>query len=210
MSTKLLRDFYLQPTITVARDLLGKLFVMWKQGRTTSGLIVETEAYIGRDDLACHARSGRTKRNRVMFEQGGLTYVYFVYGMYNMLNIVAEPAGQPAAVLIRALEPVEGIKAMQRRRGTGVLRALTSGPGKLCQAFGITVADSGRDLVESDWAVMDTGVTVKKVSRSGRIGIKQATEKLWRFCDASSSFLSGRALGVTKLRNKIDKAILGD
>ncbi len=98
MSTKLLRDFYLQPTLVVARDLLGKLFVMQKQGRMTSGLIVETEAYIGRDDPACHARSGPTERNRVMFEQGGLTYVYFVYGMYNMLNIVAEPPGKPAAL----------------------------------------------------------------------------------------------------------------
>ncbi|MFH2056843.1 MAG: DNA-3-methyladenine glycosylase [bacterium] len=191
MSTKLERDFYLQPTLTVACDLLGKLFVVKKRGGSLSGRIVETEAYIGQDDLACHARSGRTRRNWVMFEQGGLTYVYFVYGMYNMLNIVAEPKDAPAAVLIRALEPVDGIKAMQRRRGTTDLRALTSGPGKLCQALGITVADSGRDLTENGWHVIDDGHKVEQIGRSGRIGIREATEKLWRFYDEESRFVSG-------------------
>lgn len=202
MSTKLQRDFYLRPTLKVAEELLGKLFVIKKQGKLLSGHIVETEAYIGQDDPACHARSGRTDRNSVMFEQGGLTYVYFVYGMYNMLNFVAEPAGAPAAILIRAIEPVDGIKTMQRRRGTEKVTALTSGPGKLCQALGITVADTGRDLTGNGWAVYDDGCRVEKIGRSGRIGIREGVDKLWRLYDEESRFVSG-----VKARRKGDAAL---
>ena len=187
VSTKLERDFYLQPTLTVARELLGKLFVMKKQRTLLSGRIVETEAYIGRDDPACHARSGRTKRNWVMFEQGGLTYVYFVYGMYNMLNFVAEPKDSPAAVLIRALEPVDGVESMRRRRMTTDSRNLTSGPGKLCQAFGITVADTGRELEQ----------VLNHLATADPDEIEDQTYRSFRFdvCDACRQKLLSRPMG---------------
>lgn len=190
MSTKLGRDFYLRPTLTVARDLIGKQFVARSGRQLLSGRIVEAEAYIGQSDPACHASRGKTGRNWVMFEQGGLTYVYFVYGMYNMLNFVAEPEGFPAAVLIRALEPLEGIKTMQRRRKSEDLRNLTSGPGKICQAFGVEVKHSARDLTGDQWYVLDDGVKPAEVATSPRIGIREGTDKLWRFFDADSKFVS--------------------
>jgi DNA-3-methyladenine glycosylase len=137
-----------------------------------------------------------------MFEQGGLTYVYFVYGMYNMLNFVAEPKDAPAAVLIRALEPVDGVTSMQRRRKTNDLRNLTSGPGKLCQAFGITVADTGRDLTEDGWQVLDDGYQVGRIGRSGRIGIREGTDKLWRFYVEGNHFVSGLRTASARKRVK--------
>ena len=190
VSTKLTRDFYLQPTLTVARQLIGKEFVLKRGRMTLSGKIVETEAYIGQSDPACHAAVGRTGRNAVMFGAGGYTYVYFVYGMYNMLNFVTEPEGQPAAVLIRAMEPQQGIKRMQKRRKRMGLLELTSGPGKLCQAFGIEVKDSGRDLTTGNWFVFDNSEKVARIARSARIGIRAGSDRLWRFYDPTSEFVS--------------------
>ena len=110
------RDFFVRPTLTVARALLGQRLVRETDGRRLGGLIVETEAYIGFDDTACHASKGRTSRTEVMFGPPGQTYVYLIYGMYHMLNLVTEPVDFPAAVLIRAIEPLEGIELMQRHR----------------------------------------------------------------------------------------------
>ncbi len=128
---KLPRAFYEQKTISVAKQLLGKYLVRKHPQGDTVGRIVETEAYIGPQDLACHAAKGRTARTEVMFGQAGHAYVYFIYGFYNMLNLVTEKKGYPAAVLIRAVEPVDGVDLMKSRRRLDKLRALASGPGKL-------------------------------------------------------------------------------
>src|ERR1017187_1363469 len=137
------RNFYARHTIEVARGLLGKILVHGE----TSGKIVETEAYLGGDDLAAHSARGITDRTRVIFGPPGHAYVYFIYGMYECLNLVAEPDGQPGCVLIRALEPVAGIETMQRRRlAAHTLRDLTSGPGPLPLGLGLPPAENGPDL----------------------------------------------------------------
>src|SRR5579859_2767345 len=137
------RSFYERPTVTVARELLGKVLVHGE----TSGKIVETEAYLGGDDLAAHSARGITDRTRVIFGPPGHAYVYFIYGMYECLNLVAEPPGSPGCVLIRALEPAGGIEIMQRRRPKArTLRDLASGPGRLTLALGITRAQNGADV----------------------------------------------------------------
>jgi DNA-3-methyladenine glycosylase len=144
---RLPRQFYARPTLQVARELLGQRLVHLDGGRRLAGLITETEAYIDQTDLACHARFGRTQRTAVMFGSPGRAYVYFTYGMHWMLNIVTEVEGMPAAVLIRAIMPVEGIDIMQARRGRpDPPSRLVNGPGKLAQAFGIDQALNGGDL----------------------------------------------------------------
>src|ERR1700752_1952223 len=138
--TKLLREFYTRPNVLkVARDLLGKLLVVpSSNGKRISGMIVETEAYRGPEDRASHAYGGRrTKRTETMYQLGGLAYVYFVYGMYNQFNVVSNVEDVPHAILVRALEPVEGIDIMRMRRHTQPDHNLTNGPGKLCIALGI-------------------------------------------------------------------------
>ena len=145
---RLPRRFYGRSTQTVARELLGQRLVRLYQGRRLSGLITETEAYIGQDDLACHARFGRTPRTAVMFGPPGHAYVYFTYGMHWMLNVITEPAGFPAAVLIRAILPEEGLEVMQtlRPRPARTPARLTDGPAKLAQALAIDKALNGHDL----------------------------------------------------------------
>ena len=143
---KLPRSFYEQSTIDVAKQLLGKYFVRKHPDGDMVGRIVETEAYVGPQDLACHAAKGRTARNEVMFGPAGHAYVYFIYGFYNMLNLVTEARDYPAAVLIRAVEPVGGIDLMKNRRRSEALRNLASGPGKLCQAFAIDRSLNGTDI----------------------------------------------------------------
>jgi DNA-3-methyladenine glycosylase len=192
MKSKLGRDFYLQSTLVVAKTLIGKEFVLSRGGRTLSGRIVETEAYIGEDDPACHARYGLTKRNAIMYGVGGFIYVYFVYGMHNMLNFVTEEEGTPAAVLIRTLEPLEGADSMKALRKCEEILQLTNGPGKLCQAFGITVKDSGIDLTGDVAYVIDGGYRPHKIAQTSRIGIKVGQEKLWRFYEAENRFVSGK------------------
>ena len=146
----LARSFYGRPTVEVARDLLGKILVHGE----TSGRIVETEAYLGGDDLAAHSAHGLTARTRVIFGPPGHAYVYFIYGMYECLNLVAEPAGQPGCVLIRAVEPLSGIEIMQRRRPAAhKLRELASGPGRLTLALGITRAQNGADVTRGSLTV---------------------------------------------------------
>lgn len=137
---KVSRPFYEQPTVQVARKLLGKYLVRKHPDGKTVGRIVETEAYIGPKDLACHAARGRTVRTEIMFGPAGHAYVYFIYGFYYCLNIVTEEKDFPSAVLIRAVEPLDGIELMKVRRRTEKLHNLASGPGKLCQAFAIGVS----------------------------------------------------------------------
>ena len=138
MPQTLPRDFFARPTLLVARELLGQRLVRHWEGQRLAGRIVEVEAYIGMDDLASHARFGKTKRNAAMFGPPGCAYVYLIYGMYACLNLVTEAENFPAAVLIRALEPIEGIEIQQQRRGASVaLRDLARGPGRLCQALAI-------------------------------------------------------------------------
>jgi DNA-3-methyladenine glycosylase len=190
---KLPRSFYEQPTIDVAKQLLGKYLVRKHPMGNTVGRIVETEAYVGPQDLACHASKGRTARTEVMFGQAGHAYVYFIYGFYNMLNLVTGAKDYPAAVLIRAVEPVEGIDLMESRRRNGALRNLANGPGKLCQAFGIDRSLNGADLCGSVLFVEDRGEPPPKFQAKPRIGVDYAgkwKDKPFRFLVHGNEFVS--------------------
>jgi DNA-3-methyladenine glycosylase len=170
--------------------LVGKIIKLTRNRVELSGRIVETEAYIGEDDPACHARFGRTDRNAVMYGDAGFVYVYFIYGMYHMLNFVTEAEGSPAAVLIRALEPISGLEDMRKRRGAVDAHQLTSGPGKLCQALAITTADTGRDLLEEKLHLVSDGHLPAEIVVTPRIGIRAGNELPWRFYDADNTFVS--------------------
>lgn len=180
----LARDFYARPTLEVARDLLGARLVRLLDGVRLAGLITETEAYIGEEDLACHARCGKTRRNAVMYGPPGYAYVYFTYGMHWCLNVVTEAAGFPAAVLIRAILPVEGMDTLvQRRRGRDL-----NGPAKLTQALGIDGALNGADLCTPDsglWIETGQAVPPAAVVATPRIGLNTTPEPWksipWRF-----------------------------
>jgi DNA-3-methyladenine glycosylase len=192
---KLPRSFYQQSTIDVARQLLGKYLVRNLADGDCVGRIVETEAYVGPQDLACHAAKGRTKRTEVMFGPAGHAYVYFIYGFYHMLNLVTEAKDYPAAVLIRAVEPLQGIEMMQRRRGTEKLRNLASGPGKLCEAFDIDRSLNGADLCGPQLYIQDRHEPMPKFSATPRIGVEYAgkwKEKPFRFIVRDSEFVSKR------------------
>jgi DNA-3-methyladenine glycosylase len=144
--SQLPRAFFDRPTVTVARELLGQRLVHVRNGRRLAGLITETEAYVGETDQACHARVGRTPRTAVMYERPGHAYIYFTYGMHWCLCFVTEPVGFPAAVLVRAMQPLEGVPGMRRRRGPVPEARLTDGPAKLTQAMGIDGKLNGHDL----------------------------------------------------------------
>jgi len=181
MAKRLSRQFYDRSTLRVARELLGKHLVVKKDGHLLSGKIVETEAYVGFKDPASHACRGMTPRNEVMFGDPGYAYVYITYGIHHCLNLVTEREGYPAAVLIRALEPVDGVELMKKRRGRRKLRDLTSGPAKLCQALGVDRKLNGADLCSDTIFVVDQGEAAGKIGCSGRIGIKEGKNKKWRF-----------------------------
>ncbi len=187
---KLPREFYQRPTLTVARELIGKVLVYRDRRKVLSARLVEVEAYIGGDDPACHAAVGPTERNRVMFGPGGFSYIYFIYGMYHCLNIVTESDGFPAAVLIRGAEPIEGLDVMRGRYAGDERNLLTNGPGKLCKAFGLTRAQNGLDLTKGRLYLVDHGMEVKRIEKSVRIGIKKGTEKKWRYFDPTSPYVS--------------------
>jgi len=187
---KLRREFYNRPTLKVAKDLLGKYLVVDKNGTKLSGKIVETEAYRGHYDPASHAYGGMTPRNRIMFGEPGRAYVYFTYGMYYCLNIITERKGFPAAVLIRALEPIEGIEIMRRRRKKEKLEDLTSGPGKLCQAMGVDKLLNGADLIGKTIYAEDRSEAAEKIISTIRIGIDEGKEKKWRFYLKGNRFIS--------------------
>lgn len=185
-------EFYQEKTLPLRTKILGKLLVRKIDGKNLAGRIVEIEAYMG-GDPASHAAHGRTKRNSVMFGSGGIAYVYFTYGMHYCFNIVTEGEGFPAAYLVRALEPVHGIDEMKLRRGLDDLRNLTNGPGKLCQAFGIDRELNGTKLDSKKLFLADDGYRVEKgmVVATTRIGIRQGTEKKWRFFLRGNEFVSG-------------------
>jgi len=173
------RGFYERPTIEVARALLGKVLVHGE----AAGIVVETEAYLGGEDLASHSARGVTNRTRVIFGPPGHAYVYLIYGMYECLNIVAEPAGQPGCVLVRAVQPVAGIEMMrQRRPAARRMEDLASGPGKLTLALGITRAHNGADLTRGSLVVREPAVPRPfEIAVTPRIGITQCADLPLRF-----------------------------
>jgi len=188
---KLPASFYRAPTVEVARALLGKLLVHDSPEGRTAGRIVETEAYLFEGDPACHAARGETKRNRSMFGPAGTAYVYLIYGMYRCLNVVTAEEGVGEAVLLRALEPLEGLELMAARRGTLVERNLCSGPGKLVQAMGIGPEHDGVDLRGSALTVWDPGgEEAPSITTGPRIGIRKGAELPLRFRLASSEWVS--------------------
>jgi len=183
MIGKLERDFYLRDTADAAMAVLGRVLVHNTCEGVTSGRIVESEAYL-RDDPACHACRGMTARNRAMFGEPGRAYVYFTYGNHYCLNFVTQPAGIAEAILVRALEPLDGIELMRRNRGRTRLVDLCSGPGKLTQALGIDLSLNGEDLLGDRLYLLDDGGDVGDVIARPRVGIKEATDRLWRFYPA--------------------------
>jgi DNA-3-methyladenine glycosylase len=189
---KLPRSFYLRPTLTVAKELLGKYLVRRRGNTRLLGKIVEVEAYLGEHDPASHAYRGKTRRNAVMFHAGGHLYVYFTYGMHFCSNVVTEREGRGCAVLLRAVEPVAGITAMQRNRRSREPIDLCSGPAKLCQAFGIRRKDNGADLCGSDiWIAEEAGNPKKlRVGTSRRIGVTDGKQHHWRFYLKNTPFIS--------------------
>jgi len=190
--SKLHRRFYDRPTLDVARDLIGKVLVHDRRGVRTSGAIIEAEAYIGEADPACHAAPGPTQRNAPLYGPPGFAYVYLNYGIHSLVNVVTEAEGSPAAVLIRALDPLEGIPVMRRRRarpgrgrplrpGYTVADAeLCRGPGNLTTAMGITLAENRVDLLGDRLFVEDRGLMLDAVAWSPRIGINVGTDRHWR------------------------------
>jgi DNA-3-methyladenine glycosylase len=195
------RSFYARPTLEVARDLVGKVLVHQSPAGLASGVIVETEAYIGEADPACHAAPGPTRRNAPLYGPPGVAYVYLNYGIHYLVNAVTEPEGSPAAVLIRALEPHEGEPLMRRRRARGTGRAaaalaaadLCRGPGNLTRALGISLRHNRLDLTSSALRIEDRGLGSRPVAWSGRVGIAVGVEHPWR-CFATDS----RAVSVPK------------
>jgi DNA-3-methyladenine glycosylase len=183
------RAFYERPTVEVARDLLGKILIHGP----VAGIVVETEAYLGGDDLAAHSARGVTGRTRVIFGPPGHAYVYFIYGMYECLNIVAEPAGKPGCVLVRALEPAAGAEIMQSRRPAAKRSEdLASGPGKLTLAMGITRVHNGADLTRGPLVVRAPAEARRiEIAVTPRIGIRQCADWPLRFLIKGNPFVSG-------------------
>ena len=193
------RRFYDRPTLTVARGLIGKVLVHDTQRGLASGVIVEVEAYISEHDPACHAARGPTARNAPLYGPPGIAYVYLNYGLHYLVNAVTEAEGWPAAVLIRALEPLDGIALMRRRRTAGSARGragldvedLCRGPGNLTKALGITLEENGRDLTRSALRIEDRHGPRRQVTWSRRIGISVGTEAEWRVASVGSPAISG-------------------
>jgi DNA-3-methyladenine glycosylase len=192
------RTFYQRDILDVSRDLLGKILVHKTDEGVTAGKIVETEAYCGPEDRAAHSYGGRkTPRNTIMFGEKGHTYIYLIYGMYYCVNMTAGVVeGKPEAVLIRALEPIEGQALMAKRRGNpkGKAQVLTNGPGRLCMALGITKAQYGADLTVPPFYIKDAEpVLSQDIVETARVGIDYAGEwvgKPWRFYIKNNSYVS--------------------
>ena len=192
---KIDRRFFRQETLEVAKQLLGTKIVRQQGEITLSAMIVETEAYVGPNDSACHAAKGKTQRTQIMFGEAGHAYIYFVYGMHYMFNIVTESVNFPAAVLIRAAEPLEGIQHMIRHR-KNQHKNLCNGPARLCQALAIDKALNGIDLTTNDklWIEHHQAIKPTEIIRTTRIGIDYAEEKdrnaKWRFYLKNNSHIS--------------------
>ena len=193
------RAFYARPTLQVLESLIGKVLVHAPRGRRTAGVIVEAEAYIGEDDPACHAAPGPTSRNAPLYGEPGHAYVYLNYGMHYLVNAVTEDRGFPAAVLIRALDPIEGVDLMRRRRqsrrpGAAPIATadLCRGPGNLTVALGIDLAQNRADLTEGALVIEDHGISPGELVWSPRVGIRVGVDRLWRCQAAGSLCVSGR------------------
>jgi DNA-3-methyladenine glycosylase len=182
------QSFYNRDTNLVARELLGTTLVHIDNGKRISGMIIETEAYCGEDDLACHAKAGNTPRTEVMYGPPGHAFVYLTYGMHWMFCAVTQPIGQPDAVLIRAVTPIEGIETIAQRRGNKPENIWTDGPGKLSQAFGFLKEDNGLSLFENNGKIfIEEGIAIsdKNVTTGPRVGLNTVPEPWfsmpWRY-----------------------------
>ncbi len=182
-------EFYDRPTLAVAQDLLGCVLVHTSAEGVTAGRIVETEGYVAATDPACHAYRGRTSRNAPMWGPAGNAYVYFTYGMHYCMNVVTESEGEAAAVLIRALEPLEGLELMRARRGIERDELLCSGPARLCRAMGIDTRLSGTPL-QGPHLWLLPGESVGEVYTTTRIGISQGMELPWRYYPVGNRWIS--------------------
>ena len=183
---KLEQNFFARNTIEVARDLLGKTLVVNDDGKVKKGIIVETEGYMGSDDLACHGRFGKTERSKVLFSESGTVYVYLIYGMYYMLNFVTEKKDYPSAVLVRAIEPLDEKSSLKD------LRKLGSGPGCLTRWLGVTKRHNGLSI-NSEIIIEDNGLNDFEIVQTARVGVEYAGEyakKPWRFYIKDNEFVS--------------------
>jgi DNA-3-methyladenine glycosylase len=202
-SRPLLSSFYARPTLTVAAELIGKVLVHETRAGVAAGMIVEVEAYIGEDDPACHAAPGPTRRNAPLYGPPGRAYVYLNYGIHNLVNAVTEAEGSPAAVLIRALEPLDGLELMKRRRSRSSGRvedaSLCRGPGNLTQALGITLKQNESDLSTGPLRIEDRGLVPGALAWSPRIGIRVGVERPWRCSISGHAAVSGtRSVSVER------------
>lgn len=213
IAKKLNEDFYLQSCLKAAKELIGKVLVRKKGSKIYSGIIVETEAYLGDRDAASHSYKGKTKRNEHMFGPGGTAYVYFTYGNHYCVNAVIGRAGVAHAVLIRAIEPAEGIETMKKNRGIDNIYELCSGPGKLTQAMEITGGLNGASLLGNEIYIAEPLAAGKhKIVKTKRIGITKNPDVLYRFADSESPFVSRvnyrrllKALQEKQLKSKNSK-----
>lgn len=187
-STQLQREFFNRPTLQVARELLGTRLVRIENGQRISGIIIETEAYCGEKDLGCHAKAGRTPRTLPLYGPPGHAYVYFTYGMHWLFNCVTRPEGVPEAVLVRAIEPKEGLEIIAKRRGRQPQHLWTNGPAKLAQALDITGSQNKLDLTAKDAEIfIENGFEIldSRVTTGPRVGFNNVPEpwksKPWRF-----------------------------
>ena len=188
--------FFRQDTVELARKLLGCLLVHRTTDGVAGGMIVETEAYVGAVDKACHAYQNRSERTEIMYQDGGYAYVYFIYGMHHCFNVVTGSQGEGSAVLVRALEPVIGLDLMQYRRNTKLLEGLCSGPGKVCQALGVTKNEYGLDLCDPASPlrlIRYRNIPDKQIVATPRINVAYAEEAAawpWRFYVKGNAFVS--------------------
>ena len=191
-------DFYNRPTLDVTADLIGKVLVHDTRAGMAAGMIVEVEAYIGEDDPACHAAPGPTRRNEPLYGPPGVAYVYLNYGMHYLVNAVTEAKGAPAAVLIRALVPLDGIPLMAKRRGGKSIREaeLCRGPGNLTRALGISLKENRLDLTSSRLWIEDRSLEPGRLSWGTRIGITRGADRPWRCWATGHASVSGRRTGM--------------
>jgi DNA-3-methyladenine glycosylase len=212
---RLTRSFFSRPTLEVARSLLGKVLVRQGRGARVSGRVVEVEAYVGEADTACHACRGRTPRNAPLYGPPGFAYVYFTYGMHWMLNAVTEAEGFPAAVLLRAVEPIDGIDLMRRRRPERLDRDLTSGPARLCAAFDIDRRLNEADLVSGEAVFFEHAdeVSPHAILATPRIGVGYAAPRdrnvRWRFLLSGSPFVSRARAEPARMKPRVGSRTMG-
>jgi DNA-3-methyladenine glycosylase len=204
---RLPREFYGRPTLVVAADLIGKVLVHCAPAGRAAGRIVEVEAYIGEDDPACHAAPGPTRRNEPLYGVPGVAYVYLNYGIHCLTNVVTEREGFPAAILLRALAPLDGVDLMRRRRArlsgrsaeSLALPELCRGPGNLSKALGITLRDNRRDMITSRLTIEDWGLKSAEVIWSPRIGIRVGADKPWRCYERGCECVSGSIVRAARV-----------